>query len=232
MKHPVTLSVHALAFTLSLFLVLQPGCQDRALDTPSSVVAPPGSSGAVDDAATDEDAGPEFDDGTPTRVACTQSFGSALSPAHGRLDGVLLTIVGDGQRNCHADAEHLHLQVSMQGAIYDVAVNLDGFEGEVDAKMPGIPYDEGWHPMGMDYVTDLGLHTESLTITSAASIRQRVEAALAKANHISVFGTGYPGSDGAHLVHYNGSGKDGAIVINPGAPVSHILAFRFADDTF
>ena len=94
----------------------------------------------------------------------------------------------------------------MSGAVYDIAVNLDGLEGETDAALPGIPFAEGWHPMDLDYVKDLGLHSTAITLTSPGPIRDRVVTALAKANHISIFGTGYPGSDGAHIVHYKGRG--------------------------
>jgi hypothetical protein len=95
-----------------------------------------------------------------------------------------------------------------------------------------MPFAEGWHPMSLDYVADLGLHSPDITLTSPGPIRDRVVAALAKANHISIFGTGYPGSDGAHIVHYKGAGLDGAIVVNPSAPMAHIIAFRFDNDTF
>ena len=62
----------------------------------------------------------------------------------------------------------------MNGANYDIAVNLDGFEGEIDAPLPGIPFAEGWHPMNLDYPTDLGLHSDALTVTTPAMIRARV----------------------------------------------------------
>lgn len=175
---------------------------------------------------------PGFDDGTPTRVACTSALGHGLTPAHGRLDGQLVAIVSVTERSCPSDAQHLHLQVMMGGAIYDIAVNLDGLEGETDAVLPGIPFAEGWHPMDLDYARDLGLHSTALTVTTAAAIRQRVEVVLANANHISVFGYGYPGSDGAHLVHRSAGGHDGALFINPLASKAHVVAFRFANDTF
>ena len=50
--------------------------------------------------------------------------------------------------------------------------------------------------------------------------------------HRSVFGFGYPGSDGAHLIHRVSASHDGALVINPLAAKAHVIAFRFATDTF
>lgn len=192
--------------------------------------ASPSESGAPADAAAPP---PAFDDGVLTRVACTSTLGKGLTPArHGRLDGQLVAIVAQSTRRCPSDPQHLHLQVSMGGAIYDVAVNLDGFEGEVDTALPGVPFTEGWHPLDLDYVRDLGVHSSALTLTTPGAVRARVELALANANHISVYGTPYPGSDGAHLVHRNGQGADGALLINPLAAKAHVIVFRFAADAF
>src|SRR5690349_2831550 len=63
-------------------------------------------------------------DGAPMRLPCTGSFGSALSTSYGRLDGYLVAIVPPGNGGCNADTDHIHLQVKMNGAIYDVAVNV------------------------------------------------------------------------------------------------------------
>jgi hypothetical protein len=229
MKKPsLAVAVSTLAFVLGLVAA----CADNTVAThpPSdpNAVPPDDDSGVT----TTDDAAPGFDDGTPTRVACVGTLGSGLSPAHGRLDGTLVSIVGPTDRGCPTDPSHLHLQVKMGASVYDIAINLDGLEGETDAKLPGIPYAEGWHPMDLDYVGDLGLHSTNLTLTTPGAIRDRVVTALAKANHVSIFGTGYPGSDGAHIVHYKGAGLDGAIVVNPSAPTAHVIAFRFDNDTF
>jgi hypothetical protein len=227
MKSSLVRFASTLAFVLSLVVA----CSDNTV-APRPGAGPDVTAPDEDSGVTAEDAAPPFDDGTPTRVACVSTLGNGLSPAHGRLDGVLVSIVDAQQRGCPSDPSHLHLQVKMSGGIYDIAVNLDGLEGETDAPMPGIPYSEGWHPMTLDYVKDLGLHSTAITLTSAQPIRDKVVAALAKANHISIFGTGYPGSDGAHIVHYKGQGLDGAIIVNPSAPTAHVIAFRFDNDTF
>jgi len=224
-KRSISVAVSTLAFVLGLVaacndntLAPRPGSDPNVVDEDSGVAA--------------DDAAPPFDDGTPARVACVATLGAGLSPDHGRLDGQLVSILGASERGCPSDPDHLHLQVKMKGSVYDVAINLDVLEGEADVKLPGIPFEEGWHPMALDYVADLGLHSTDITLATATPVRNRVVAALAKANHISIFGTGYPGSDGAHIVHYKGRGLDGAIVVNPSAPTAHVIAFRFDNDTF
>jgi hypothetical protein len=221
------------ALAAALLALFTGACDGTTLPAPAYGASPDAPSEDGGGEALDaSDAAPPFDDGPTTRVACVDALGTGLTPAHGRLDGTLVSIVGPSERGCPSDPAHLHLQVKMNGSVYDIAVNLDGLEGEVDAKLPGIPYAEGWHPMPLDYVTDLGLHASALTLTSPPVVRSRVIAALAAANHISVFGTGYPGSDGAHLIHRSPGGHDGALVVNPTAPKARVLAFRFASDAF
>jgi hypothetical protein len=222
------------------------GCSGSTLTAPSSVTDGGTGPGTTDDGGTtvEPDGGtnpgadaavpPTYNDGTPTRVACTSALGMGLTPnTHGRLDGVLVSIVAANERACPADPAHLHLQVKSNGAVYDIAVNLDGFEGETDAPLPGIPFAEGWHAQtDLDYVRDFGLHSTALTLTTPTSIRQRLESVLANANHVAIFATSYTGSDGAHLVHRQSGLRDGAIVVNPLAAKAHVIAFRFVSDTF
>ena len=242
MKYSTTFS--ALSFSLLLFVA----CGGSSLTSPSTGTDPAtnpdgttdttdagdtdGGGSSSDGAPQDDGSSPTFSDGTPTRTTCSDTLGMALSPEHGRLDGTLVSIVPATGAHCPSDPDHLHLQVRMNGANYDIAVNLDGFEGEIDAPLPGTPFVEGWHVMNLDYPKDLGLHSDALTVTTPAMIRARVEAQLVNANHISVFGTGYPGSDGAHLIHRKATAHDGALVINPLAAKAHVIAFRFATDTF
>lgn len=213
-------------------------CGGDKLSASTLTPDPTGVDAEIDpDASTGQDGPvvPPFDDGTPTRMACTSKLGSGLVPAkHGRLDGQLVAVVVPNTKRCPSDNTHLHLQVLASGSIYDIAINLDGLEGEINVKLPGPPFAEGWHPtVDLDYPTDLGLHSPALTLTGIPVILARLQEVLAKANHVSVFGTPYPGSDGAHLIHRTGGLKeDGAVVINPGAPLAHVLAFRFDGNTF
>lgn len=232
-------SSFAAASLLLATIALAPlGCTGDKLSAPTVTPDPTGIDGEVEPDASTGEGGPvvpPFDDGTPTRVACTSKLGSGLVPAkHGRLDGQLVAIVVPNTRRCPSDDTHLHLQVLVSGSIYDIAINIDGLEGEIDAKLPGPPFAEGWHPtVDLDYPSDLGLRSSALTLTGIPVILARLQEVLAKANRVSVFGTPYSTSDGAHLIHRTGGFKeDGAVVINPTAPLARVLAFRFDDQTF
>ena len=182
------------------------------------------------------------DDGVPTRVACTSTFGSALSatPTFGRLDGFLVAIVPPGGGPCNADSSHVHLQVRMSGAIYDVAIDVtDGMTGiddvntgTKDIAMPGnVPWAEGWHTSVLvDYVA-LGVHSPELTFQAKAAMVTTLMTDLATANHISVYATTY-GPDGTHLVHRNSGGHDGLIVTQPQSIPAHLRMFRFTAQAF
>jgi hypothetical protein len=232
----------AVALALSVAMVGYAGCGGDNAAAPETspgpgAVGPESDAGdgtSTTDATTGaaDGASPSFNDGTPTRIACTNKLGHALSAAHGRLDGQLVAIVPPGKEGCPSDSTHLHLQVRMNGDVYDIAVNLDGFEGETDAPLPGVPYAEGWHEMALDYVSAFNLHSNAITLTTQPSIQARLMSELANANHISVFGTGYPGSDGAHLIHRKVTREDGALVLDPLGAKPHVLAFRFDTDTF
>src|SRR3954468_20291603 len=102
-------------------LVLLIGCRaPRA----ARGAAPPADSRPADGAPADT--GGDAVDGTPMRRACTSTFGTALSPVYGRMDGYLVAIVPPAPSTapCNADLGHLHLQVLINGAVYDVAVNV------------------------------------------------------------------------------------------------------------
>jgi hypothetical protein len=176
-------------------------------------------------------------DGTPTPRQCTSTFGSQLTGgSHGRLDGYLVAMVPAGTHSCHGDANHLHLQILMNNAVYDVAVNVDQVDfAEVNAPLVDGAWSEGWHANGpLDYVNDLSLHSSSFASTNKSALAQQLTNELSSANHVSIFATKYSDS-GIHLVHRTrttGSGQDGAIVINPLSPNAHYFAFHFSDQSF
>lgn len=175
-------------------------------------------------------------DGTPTRQQCTSNWGTALSAKHGRLDGYLVSIVPPSSTiGCNDDSSHVHLQVMMQGAIYDVAVDIGKtgdniFYVSKDLPLANGAWTEGWHTTdGLSY-TSLGIGSAAFTRLSPAAASSTVEQALATVNHISVYGTGYS-ANGMHLIHYQ-SGNDGALVLEPQSATPRFLLFRFSSDTF
>ena len=126
----------------------------------------------------------------------------------------------------------------MAGAVYDVAVNVgtysssDVWHEDFDATMPDGAWAEGWHPgYALDYVK-VGVHSTTFTNQSMDALVTELQNELADANHVSVFGTGYDDSTGAHLIHRNGSGNDGAIVVKPLSAKPRFLMFRFSDQSF
>jgi hypothetical protein len=184
--------------------------------------------GSSDAAVTGFDAANDPLDGPPTRKSCTSNFGNALSTFHGRLDGTLVAIVPPSAHMCNADSTHVHLQIQMNAAVYDVAVNVDGLQADLPHAMVDGAWAEGWHSSdALDYPTALGVHSTAFKTTSA----QGLMAALENANHLSVFATAY-GPTGVHLVHRKGNNSDGAIVVNPLGVTPHWFLFRFASDSF
>lgn len=197
-----------------------PSSEDGAAPSPDGSTSPPPS--------TDGGA-----DGVPTRQQCTASLGSALTTAHARLDGYVVSIIPPGQgRQCNGDSSHVHLQVLMSKGIYDVAANVDGRMFQKDAPLAGGAWSEGWHTQdALDYPSGLGVHSTDFTLTGVNVVAAEVEKQLAAANHVSVYCTGY-GPDGCHLVHRKKGNQDGAIVVDPLSPTSHWLLFDFDTDQF
>jgi len=181
-----------------------------------------------DGASPTVDADPSVGDGTPVRNACTSKLGQGLTKTFGRLDGTIVSIVPTSQTSCNGDSTHVHLQVLMQGAVYDVAVNVDGLMAETSHAMVQGAWAEGWHsPANLDYPADLSEHSPAFATTNASALEQK----LASVNHVSIFATGY-GPDGAHLVHRNGGGHDGAVVLWPLSDSPDFLVFRFSTQSF
>src|SRR5690349_9508322 len=77
-----------------------PGSHDAAPGTPDAAPGTPDAAPGTPDAGNS--------DGTPTRIACTNNFGSALTAVHGRLDGRLVSIVAPGAHGCNGDTGHVH----------------------------------------------------------------------------------------------------------------------------
>jgi hypothetical protein len=195
--------------------------------------------GVADAGSTPVDAAPSSGDGTPMRRACTNTFGAAMNTTFGRLDGFLVAVVGINGSSCRSDDNHVHLQVLMHNAVYDIAVNIASTSGNPDvdfltvhAPLKGAAWSEGWHPsQQLDYVNDLGVHSGSFTETTPSQLASLVASDLASANHVSVFATGFDGT-GGHLIHRQGSSHDGAIVINPLSASPQYLLFHFTTQSF
>jgi len=179
-------------------------------------------------------------DGTPVRLPCTGSFGSAMSATFGRLDGILVAIVNPNTTSsCRGDDNHIHLQVRVNSGIEDIAVNSASTSGSpnidflaVTASLKGGAWSEGWHPgVLLDYPSSLGVSSGQFAERTPTQLTTAVDAALASANHVSIFTTGFDAT-GGHLIHRNGSSHDGAIVINPLSASPKYLLFHFTTQSF
>lgn len=183
------------------------------------------------------DAGPAPRNGSCTPLS--QETGTIIDTTHGRLDGTLVYVLPvGGSSACNGDGSHVHLQVQASGNIYDVAVDI-GSTGddvgtyETQLALPGGAWAEGWHGSDTLAYPSLGLHSTSFPTTSPSGVAATVESLLEDTSQISIFCTGYSQGDGCHDVHYeDGSGNDGAIVLDPSAATPSILFFRFSDQSF
>jgi hypothetical protein len=252
-RRPLSLALALVASlaSVSLLAFVAPGCggagavpDDAGLPddagVPDDAEAPDAADLDAADAA--PDAAPPNPDGTAMHVACTSKLGNALTMVRGRLDGYLVSIVPPGGPHaCNGDDNHVHLQVSANGGIYDIAIDIFSTLTPAtpyvsilikDTALPDGPWHEGWNTQGltMEYVHTFGVHSQQFKETQLAPLAMQIEAELAKANHISVYATGY-GPTGAHNVHRSGGG-DGAVIINPLSPKARALLFHFASQSF
>jgi hypothetical protein len=162
---------------------------------------------------------------------CASQFGSALTDSFGRVDGTILAVVPAGHPTCPMpNGTHLVLQVTMNGAVYRMVVNLDVLTHEVDAPLAGDPWSEGWHPTAqLDYVTTLNTSANDFDLNP--SVESWISNQLELGAHVSVFATSENFHDSAHLVHRQMTNMDGAIVVNP-ETAPHYLLFRFSNQAF
>lgn len=182
-------------------------------------------------------------DGAPMRRPCTDTFGAALTATYGRMDGFLVAIVPPGPTTapCRADTTHVHLQVLISGAVYDVAVNVgtnnvatnDVHSSTIEHALIGPAWSEGWHTnVSVDYAA-LGVHANAMPLRTQTENVDALMTDLATANHVSIYATGYSTDDGAHLVHRSNVGAtDGLVVTHPLSPISHARLFSFSTQTF
>jgi len=200
-----------------------------------------GDSSTSDSSTTPDGAITDPSDGPPTyTTACTpqsKQTGAIINTQHGRFDGTLAYVVPKaGPSSCNGDDQHVHLQIRASNAIYDVAVDVGAFSGDVllyetDIPLPAGAWSEGWHNDPLSY-PQLGVHSAQFTPQDPVALAAKLQTELAGVNHVSVFGTGYAAKNGCHLVHFVGGPNDGAIVTHPLADKAHVIFLRFASQGF
>jgi hypothetical protein len=175
-------------------------------------------------------------DGGDKSAACTDQFGNALTDSYGRVDGTVLALVSPGDVQCPLpNNDHLVIEVTMNGAVYRMVVNIDVFYAELEAKLFGPAWAEGWHTnVQLDYPSALGLTSADFKSLSMIDMTEKIESEIVPGQQISVLAVSSGGTyaDSAHLVHRNGGGHDGAIILNPATDSPHYLVFRFDNQSF
>lgn len=182
-------------------------------------------------------------DAGPNLGQCASTFGSALTnKTFGYVDGTLFAIVRPQDQQCpKPNGTHLNLQVKMKGDVYRMLVNVQSDRNGIDPNVAFAekalgapltpPFAEGWYTgVTFDYGANLGLKSTDFAPLPIATLTDTLVAKVVVGDPIRVYATGF--LEGGHLIHRNGSGNDGVVVVAPQASAPIALAFRFADQSF
>lgn len=180
-------------------------------------------------------------DAVDKSLTCADTFGSALTPGFGRIDGTILAVVPPDDQACALpNSTHLVVQLTMGGQAYRLVVDVLSNQGspdvwfdELDAPLAGGAWADGWHvPSQLDYVTDLHVASTAFTEMMEADLVAKITSELELGAKVSIFATaGTTEPNSAHLIHRNATNADGAIVIAPDT-APHYLLLRFGEQTF
>ncbi len=174
-------------------------------------------------------------------LTCATSFGSALTNAHGRLDGTVVAIVPPNDQACaEPNMTHLVVQVAMGGAAYRMVVDVKSDTGandnlfEIDHPLVGDAWSDGWHTTdALDYPSQLGVHSPQFVSTAQDDLVARITSEIELGAHLSVYSTSAGEPDSTHLVHRGTvANEDGAIVIDPDGAQPHWILITFAEYVF
>jgi hypothetical protein len=128
----------------------------------------------------------------------------------------------------------------MLGDVYRMVVNVQSDQGPPDvyflekaAALPAPAWAEGWHPNApLDYVGDLMVHSGDFMTYDLVDLSNIITHRMDIGAKVSVYAA-TDGGDSAHLVHKNdGSGMDGAIVVDASTPDPKFLLFHFDEQMF
>ena len=236
---------------------VEPGAFAAVVDRDAGDASPPPSSDAgrgdgadgapadahpASDASGDAPVDAPFDSGKA--AACTGAFGAAITGVFGRLDGTVLAVIPPSDGACPLpNRDHVTLDVVMGGSAYRILVNVNSTIATVDPRVQMLEMDgpllggawaDGWHTAPtLDYAIDLGVHSASFAPYALDVLSARISDAIPLGAKISVFASGFaPVGDGAHKVHRNGIGSDGALVVGPDSASPHWMLFHFDTQTF
>jgi hypothetical protein len=178
----------------------------------------------------------------PNKAAnCSSTFGTELTSAFGRLDGVVTAVVKPVDQQCAGvNGDHVVIEAKMNGAVYRLVVNIQSDFGDpqvryqvIDHALPPPAWAEGWHTgLVVDYVATFGVHVGGdFKPYPLAQLADIVADAIPLGEKISVYAESSGGSR-AHKVHRNTGTTDGAIVLDPEGMKPRVLLFHFATQNF
>jgi hypothetical protein len=177
----------------------------------------------------------------PSKAAnCASTFGTELTSAFGRLDGVVTAVVKPIDQQCAGvNGDHVVIEAKMNGAIYRLVVNIQSDFGDpqvnylaIDHALPPPAWAEGWHTgLAVDYPTTFGVHVGEFKPHPLAELADIVTDAIPLGEKISVYAESSGGAS-AHKVHRNTGKTDGAIVLDPEGAKPRVLLFHFSTQNF
>ncbi len=171
---------------------------------------------------------------------CTDTFGSALTNAFGRVDGTVLAVLKPTDLQCPMpNSDHVIIEVVMNGAAYRMVVNVKSDFNDpdvdylaIDHALPAPAWSEGWHPgLALDYAADFGVKSTEFVSHPMAELSDLVVDEIPLDSKISVYASSSGGAS-AHKVHRNDGKIDGAIVLDPTGQKPRALLFHFSNQTF
>jgi hypothetical protein len=196
----------------------------------------------ADDAGTDAGSDAGFPDAGNKADGCASTFGAVFTNAFGRADGVVTAVVPPAWMCPLPNGDHVVIQVSIDGGIQRLVVNVKSDFGSPDIRMrsmraplPAPAYEEGWHPgLTLDY-TSYGIHSDAgWDIVNLETAASRIYDAVTVGAPLSVYATSSGGTyaASAHLIHRNTAMHDGAIVLDPTSAQPTWLLFSFQNQSF
>ena len=214
------------------------GCSTEPSVTPGVIT--PEDDASVDTAIADTTAPL---DGAPfplVRSACVtrgELANDLPSEGTGALEGTLVALVPPGHKSCPSDPDHLHLQVAVGTKRYDVAVAIDSsFAAPLAIYVQKRPLSvlppDGWSGALFDYEKDIAVPSADYKALTRDAMLARLQAELANAARVRIYGRTYLDKTGLHNVHRNGRGADGVILIHHIDGGDRAIALRFANDVF
>ncbi len=235
-------SSRSVALTFAMAAAALPvavACSSSAVTPVPTVDAGSQDDGAAPlDAATNDAAA--SDAAVNKAARCASTFGNDLTAPYGRLDGTVLAVVAPSDRQCPTfNNDHIVLEVKAKGNVYRMVVNVLSTQGPPDVyytttphALPAPAFAEGWHTgVTLDYVTDLSMHVANFTPVAFEALVKKVVDAIPLDGKVSVYSSTSGGSS-SHLVHRNGNGNDGAIVLDADGASPTFMLFHFDEQQF